>query len=95
MNRKFASPFLRPFVGALGFLIFFCIYIPAQGRELSLAKVGVVSSWFLLSTVILGGVQVALKKEFGWIVSTIGVVVIAMLIAAIMLSLKSGQVFTR
>jgi hypothetical protein len=95
MNKTKISPFVRPTVGAAGFLLFFCIYIAAKGRELTLAKAGVVASWLLISVVILAGVQIGRKKELGWIVSVVGVIAVAMLVGAIMLSVKNGQFVTR
>lgn len=95
MNKTISSPFLRPLVGALGFLGFFCLYIPAKGRALTLANVGVVGGWLLLSTLIVGVVQIVRKQTWGWIASIAGVVILTVLISALMVSVKTGQFITR
>lgn len=91
MSERKISYIFRPLVSAVGFVVLFYVFLVAKGREASFTKIVLVGSWFIIGITVIAVLQFIRKKEFGWLGSVLGVFGVAMLIAVVMLSVKTGS----
>jgi hypothetical protein len=82
------SPFFRPLCVAAAFLLIFAIRTPMRGDTVTISKLMMIGGWTLLSAALAGFAQIIAKKEFGWNVAFVTVVLGAMAIALLMLGLQ-------
>jgi hypothetical protein len=86
ISEKKFSPFYRPLVVGVAFMVFFCGFLVLKGRDSSVAKLALVGGWFLIGAVAMALTQALGKKEFSWRGNFAGVVGIGMVVAGIMLA---------
>jgi len=88
MEKLTKSPFFRPLTIVTGIMVFDYVREVARGNTVPLQEFLLIGAWFLSGAVIMSFTQIIRKKEFGWIVSFLGVIGLGITIGLIMIALK-------